>query len=244
MMMRVAVCSRNCVIIEQVQEAVGRILGCAGCDGYKELTALLLAIDGGEGYRAVFLDIQWDQAAEGMDAAEKLFLTKPEMKVIYMTAYPEQYIQQIFLRPANISGFLIKPIDSGLLEEHLRKIAREEQKKELASLVVKNKGTVHSIRFEQILYLESVGHVVTIYTKTEAHNCYNRLEKLYERLPAYFVQCHKSYVVNMNEIRWMDKSQMVMENEIKIPISKARYRATKKCYNHYVEESISSKPSS
>lgn len=153
-----------------------------------------------------------------------------------MTAYPKQYIQQIFLKPANVRGFLIKPIDGKLLEENLYKVAEGARRKIPNNLLIRCKSTLHSIRFNEILYLESAGHVVTVHTRTEDYNCYGCLEKMYERLPEYFIQCHKSYVVNMNGIRKMDKSQVMMEDNTRIPISKARYRTTKDRYDCYAEQ--------
>lgn len=235
-MIRVAVCSDDSMVLEQVQKAADRILGAGSCDRYGEICSLLMALDDGWTYRAVFLDIRWDKKAKGIDAAEKIFRVEPETKIIYMTAYPRQYIQQIFFTSANVNGFLIKPIDDALLEKNLWKLRDAEQKEAPNSLMIRYKSTIYSIRFDEILYLESVGHVVIIHTRTEEHNCYSRLDKLYERLPEYFIQCHKSYVVNMNEIRRMDKSQVLMGDETKIPISKTRYQATKNRYGCYAEQ--------
>lgn len=235
-MIRVAVCSKDSAVIEQVQKIAGTVLGIGKCDGYQELKNLFFALEGGEQYKAIFLDIRWDREAKGLDAAEKIFKTKPEIEIVYMSAYPERYIQQIFLKSVNVSGFLIKPIDEKVLEEILLKVEQKGQKKDPNSLLVKHKSTVHSIRFDEIVYLESAGHVVTIHTRSEEHNCYTRLEKLYERLPEYFIQCHKSYVVNMNEIQRIEKSQVMLANETNIPISKARYKETKSRYGRYVEQ--------
>ncbi len=234
-MIKVAVCSNDLTALEQTGKMIGQILGGEACDRYPELRDLLLRIEGGERYAAIFLDIQWEGEARGIDAAGVLFFTAPKTKIIYMTRYPEQYVQQIFLKPANVSGFLICPIDEGLLEKNLQKVIEAEQKKDPNSLLIRHKSTTRSIRFDEICYLESAGHMVTIYTKTDCHRCYGRLEKLYECLPEHFIQCHKSYVVNMDLISRMEKGQVWMEDETKIPISKARYGATKARYHRYME---------
>ena len=234
-MMKVAVCSNDLAALEQVRMMTGRIWGEGACDGYLELRNLFLAIEGGERYAAVLLDVQWEGEPRGIDAAGDLFFTAPETRIIYMTRYPERYVQQIFLTPANVSGFLIRPVEEGLLEKNLQKVLEAERRKDPNSLLVRHKSTTRSIRFEEILYLESAGHMVTIHTRTGSHRCYDRLEHLYERLPEYFIQCHKSYVVNMNEIHRMEKGQVWMDDEMKIPISKARYGATKARYHGYME---------
>lgn len=235
-MIKVAVCSENSMILDQVHKAADRILGTGGCDEYRELKNLLLVPKDEWRYMAVFLDICWDKEAKGIHAAEKIFRAEPETRIIYMTAYPKQYIQQIFLKPANVGGFLIKPIEEKFLEENLHKVKETAQEKVLDSLLVRYKNTVQLIRFDEILYLESSGHMVTIHTRTADYNCYGPLEKIYERLPEYFIQCHKSYVVNMREICRMDKRQITIENNTVIPISKARHRTTKNRYDCYMEQ--------
>lgn len=237
-MIKVAVCSNDLAALEQVGKMIDQILGEGSWDSYLELRNLFLAIEGGERYAAILLDIQWEGEARGIDAAGDLFFTAPETRIIYMTRYPEQYIQQIFLTPANVSGFLLRPVEEELLEKNLQKVIEAEQKKDPNSLLVRHKSTTRSIRFDEICYLESAGHMVTIHTKTGHHQCYGRLEKLYERLPEHFIQCHKSYVVNMDQIRRMEKGQLWMEDETKIPISKARYSATKARYHRYMERML------
>lgn len=234
-MKRVAVCDDNSLILKQVMDAVDRIQGRGACDGYLELKKLLLAIEGGERYLVIVMDIEWNGGADGIAAAQRIKQLDADARIIYMTGYTERYVQQIFLTPANISGFLMKPVDEKLLAENLRKVWEEERENEKKRLLVKYKGTMLSIPFDEITYLESAGHLITIHTRTGKHNCYDRLEKLSEGLPDCFIQCHKSYVVNMNEIQRIEKGQVLMADQTEIPISKARYGDTKSRYFRYME---------
>ena len=54
------------------------------------------------------------------------------------------------------------------------------------------------------------------------------------RLPETFLQCHKSYIVNMNEIRRIERNRIIMTNETEIPISKSRYGDTRSRYFRYM----------
>lgn len=233
-MRKIAVCDESPLILKQVVRVVNRVYSSIICEEYSELKNLLLTIKSGEQYLMVIISIEWNGQEKGIEAAHQIQELDSSIRIIYMTGYTEKYVQQIFLKSANISGFLIKPIEETILEENLWKLKEEEQEREKKSLFIKYKGIMYSILFDDISYLESEGHMITIHTKTGKRNCYDRLEKLCERLPECFIQCHKSYVVNMNKIQKIEKRLMMMNDHIEIPISKARYKDTKVQYIQYM----------
>lgn len=227
-------CDDESLVLERMKASVEKVPEVQACDTFLEPEQLLGAVRSGCRYDIVIMDIEWNGKEAGIAAAEKLGRLDGEARIIYMTGYTRQYVQQIFLRPANLSGFLMKPVDEELLKENVRKVM-EEREASKRGLLVKSKSTVLSIPFDIILYLESAGHVVTIHTRNEQHSCYDRLEKLMGRLPETFLQCHKSYIVNMNEIRRIERNRIIMTNETEIPISKSRYGDTRSRYFRYME---------
>ena len=234
MCMRIAVCDDEPLVLEYVKRALDRLPEVDDCQVFSEPGALLDAVREGQRFGIVIMDIEWNGKEAGITAAEQLGELDPDARIIYMTGYTRQYVQQIFLRPANLSGFLMKPVDEALLREHVHK-AMEEQETARKGLLVKSKSTMVTIRFDSILYLESAGHVVTIHTQTENHSCYDRLEKVLERLPESFLQCHKSYIVNLNEIQRIEGNRILMTNGTEIPISKSRYGDTRSRDFRYME---------
>ena len=84
-MKRVAVCDDNPLILEDVAKAVECILGTECCDRYDDLKNLLIAIEGGERYLAIIMDIEWDGSACGIEAAQKIQRLDECAKIIYMT---------------------------------------------------------------------------------------------------------------------------------------------------------------
>lgn len=103
-------------------------------------------------------------------------------------------------------------------------------------LEIKYKNESISLLYEDIIYLESMGHLVVIHVEGGDYYSYDRLEKMKESLPEQFVHCHKSYVVNMDYIRRIEKRKIILMNEKEIPISKARYGETKIKFMEYSEE--------
>jgi len=159
----------------------------------------------------------------------------PRTQIIYMAEENDRLAQHIFLKPANICGYLIKPIEQELLDKLLEKAWQACEEWEEKKLVVQQKGVLHAIPLRQISYLESRGHQILIHTAKERVLCYDRLESMKERLPKQFQQCHKSYLVNFDNVRRIEKNQMVLKTGEEIPISRAKYAMVKDAYFRYAK---------
>jgi len=126
-----------------------------------DLGAFLLSIDGGKRYDAVLMDIEWDKKVAGMDMAAEFFKLCPDTKIIYTTGYVELFSQQIFLRRANSSGLLTKPVDIDLLRANLKKVADALPHAKQPYLVLKQKDAPVSIPLREIYFVESQGHHIS-----------------------------------------------------------------------------------
>lgn len=123
-----------------------------------------------------------------------------------------------------------------MLEKNLQKVMRTREKPVNRRLEIKYKNETVSLLYEDIIYMESMGHLVVIHVESGDYYSYDRLEKMKENMPEHFVHCHKSYVVNMDYIRRIEKRKIILMNEKEIPISKARYGDTRNRFLEYSEE--------
>lgn len=243
-MMNVAICEEDQKIRDQIIKHVSETEGITFCKGYICPAELIQALAFGREYPLILMSMDWPDGHDSrwLEAARKIQEICPNTKLIYMTERPGQYVQQIFLEPINRFGFLLKPIREEILKRYIQKALTEENShtKTNDSILIRKKGGIHSIRFEEILYMESAGHTVEVRTRTDNHSCYGRLEKFLEILPEYFVQCHKSYLVNMKEICHLERNCISMRHGEQIPVSKSRYGDTRKRYFHYMEGILAS----
>jgi DNA-binding LytR/AlgR family response regulator len=205
---------------------------------YDNFNNLLIAVNSGILYDVVIMDIDWGNEDNGMDYAATLHDLSPYTKVIFMTGFQEQYAQQIFLKPANLCGFLSKPIDRDLLLKLLNKAGSEVRQNGTKKLTISFGGAVSVFAPESIYFIESKGHTAIIHTSDGEQRCYEKLEALKERLPSQFVYTHKSFLVNMEFIQRIERDRVLLLNSAEIPVSKGKYTVLKNTYFSYISSSL------
>jgi len=236
--MDIAVCDDNKLFLREIEEQLEALPIVKNIFMFSDLNTFLFSIDEGKRYDAVLMDIEWDEKVAGMGVAEELFKLCPDVKIIYVTGHVERFSQQIFLHRASLSGFLTKPVDTALLQANLQKVADAIPYQEQPALVLRQQGSPVSIPLREIFFIESRGHIVVVHTAGETVTAYERLEAFLQMLPVGFYQCHKSYIVNMSQIRRFQSSDILLKNKEQIPVSRARYAETKEAYFSYMGQSF------
>lgn len=233
--MKIAVCDNDHAALDQVVGMIHSMDMVSRCDPYSDIPSIMKAVEQGADYDIVVMNIGRDARFDGINAAKQISELNADTKIIYMTRYTEKYVQEIFLSPANLSGFLVKPVDKEMLKKNLQKVMETRQKPGNQRLKIRYKNETVLILYEDILYLESMGHLVVLHTKKGDYRYYNRLEQVKEQLPGNFVHCHKSYLVNMDCIQKIDKNRIILLTGKVLPISKSRYGETRDKYFLYTD---------
>ncbi len=236
--MRVALCDDEYEAIESLRILLEHSSLVNQIRSFQSSERLRDTMEDGEYFDIVFMDIEWNDERNGIDFASALTDISPQTQIIYVTGHNDLFSQRIFLKPVNLCGYLVKPVDPSLLEAILKKAYHTIQVLEEQKLLIQQKGIVHAIPFREICYLDSQGHQLTVHTTQDSILCYERLEELKEHLPNQFFQCHKSYMVNMDVIRRIDKNRIILKTGEAIPISKAKYAETRTAYFHYMGETL------
>lgn len=227
--MRIALCDDNELFLDELEELLKTIPMAEEVRRFSCLEEFLDAA-AGEVYDAVLLDINWNDRKTGIDVAEELCQIAPRMKIIYVTGYTDRFVQQIFLHRSNLSGYLTKPVDRGLLEANLRKVERELSRQRGEVLTLRSGGTLASLPLADIVYMESQGHQVVIHTTGASVTAYEKLTELLRRMPESFIQCHKSFAVNMRQIQRFRQTSILLKNGAEIPVSRRKYTQTRESY--------------
>lgn len=236
--MRIAICDDETDALDMLQSRLEHNGRVSQIRKYLSAKQLQDAIADGECFDLIFMDIELNEPKNGIDVASSVNEVCSDTQIVFVTGHPDCYYQQIFLKPVNLCGYLAKPVDPYFLEKLLQKALETIRALGAQKLLIQRNGTIHLILISKIKYLESRGHQITIHTDDESIICYERLEKLMERLSPSFFQCHKSYLVNMDFIRRIEKSSVLLKNGGEIPISKAKYADTRNAFFRYMGENL------
>lgn len=236
--MRVAVCDDQQEALEDLCAKIQKTGLVKEVSPFQRIDDLEMLLLKKEKPDVVFMDIEWNSDKSGIDFAEAIYKVSPKTKIIYVTSYTDKYVQNIFLRDANRSGFLIKPVQEKMLRDTIERMRRLQYRESREKLLIPYKSRVFCIPIKNILYLESRSRYVTIHTIKSSYTCIERMKNMKNRLDNRFVHCHKSFLVNMNAIELILPREIVLKTGSQIPISKNRYRETKQTFFQYMGHSF------
>ena len=88
------------------------------------------------------------------------------------------------------------------------------------SLFVKSDYRVVRIDVNRIRYIEGMSEYVRIFVEGEdkAIVTLASLQKMEERLPAYFMRVHRSYIVNLQKITEVSRLRIIFDKNTYIPV--------------------------
>lgn len=161
-------------------------------------------------------DIKIDDK-NGIDGATELLKKHTDTKVIFITAYPMEYFENIFinLRPF---GFLGKPINEDLLFNHIDNIVEKSTKKD--TLEFSSKGVTYSLPLDNILYIESHGRQKFIFTQSDTYISNLSFDEVVTKLNSDFARCHIAYIINLNYVSKLINNSCLLSNNKVIPVSR------------------------
>jgi len=159
----------------------------------------------------IFLDIEMPKVS-GLQLLQKLNV---ESMVILTTAFPQYALEGYEL---DIIDYLLKPF---ALSRFLKAVQKAKDFHEMKTrtaggpqssyIFIKSDKRIEKIELSDILYAESVGNYVSVYTENKRIMAYLTMKSLESQLPSDdFIKIHQSYLVNCSKI------EAIEGNEIKI----------------------------
>jgi len=137
---------------------------------------------------------------------------------IFTTAYAEHAVEAFELAAFD---YLVKPISYSRFQksysralEHLN----SDQPTENSWMMIKEGKRIYKVPYSEIYYLKAYGDYVKIFTQQKTYLMKSRLTKLDQQLPENFVRSHRSYIVNIEGISYLEGNHVVIDDK-KIPIS-------------------------
>ncbi len=186
----------------------------------------------------IFMDIDFNSAKNGIDCAEEICRLAPSAKIIYVTAYTDKFVQDIFIKKSNVSGFLIKPLKKEYLLPMLENARNAAADCAPKIITVMRKNSVVAINEKDIVYIESDKHMIHIVTKQDIYDVYEKLSDFRKKLSDNFESCHKSFIVNMDNVKLLESDKVMLNDDRIIPVSRSKYPAFREKYLTFLKKSL------
>ena len=178
----------------------------------------------------LFLDIQMPKL-NGLDFLKSL--DHPPL-VIITTAYPSFALEGYQL---NVLDYLVKPItfqrflkacmkakkQFGLMQNnHTEPPLSDYKSATKEHFFIKCDGKIERIRFDELLYVESMQNYVSLQTERGKFTTLLTLKNTLAELPTNtFMQIHKSFIVNLEKVQTLGDGHIKIKDRL-IPISRSR----------------------
>lgn len=186
--------------------------------------ALLAALDRGETFDAVLLDIYMDDM-NGMEVAKRIRAMNSGMHIVFITSSAFHAVESYSVEAVD---YLLKPVTEEKLHRALDRLAtRMEDNAEYGFTVKDTEGRVTKVIWNQLMYLEAMGHYVLLHhANGSSTKTLMPFSSLLEPLLSHgeFVQSHRSYVVNLRYVHRIGTHELVMLNGAQIPLPKSRHQ--------------------
>lgn len=170
----------------------------------------------------LLIDIVFDGEEAGIDAVRRLSEKRRNVQVIYTTGYIE-YCTRVY--QTSHVYFLGKPLAQSELDDALAcAIANLDELRSRRPLVLKSFGKVTSVPVDTIERIESDRRKIRVYAEDRMVEAYASLAEVERLLPASFVRCHKSFMVNMDFVVELSGNEALMASGMRVPVSQRHRR--------------------
>ena len=186
---------------------------------------------------AVFCDINMPDL-NGMDFVKSL--TVPPL-IVFTTAYAEYAVEGF---KVNAVDYLLKPFGmqdfqraANRLKERLTPSSSSSSEGDTNvrrtnealsgadgraedTIFLKTEYRIVKVTVSDIRYVEAMSEYLKVYVEGEAKPIVTLLsmKKMEERLPAYFMRIHRSYIINLTKIQEVNKNRVIMDRDTFLPI--------------------------
>lgn len=185
--------------------------------------SLLDAIDQGKRFDITILDILMP-GENGIEIARNIRASGTDTEIIFLTSSPEYAVDSYEVKAQN---YLLKPVTEEKFFASIDSILAELDEKDTASFIIYTTEKQYSrIRVSSLVYGEVTHRTITLHladqTMISAVMTFTEFQNILKAYPD-FIYPHRSYAVNMNYIQYVTKSDIILTDGQKIPLSRNNY---------------------
>lgn len=164
----------------------------------------------------IFLDIEMPEL-NGMEILRSMVKAP---KVILTTAYSEYALESYNY---DVVDYLLKPIKierfvKAINKFSASKITHAEKDRGSEELQIEHDGMPVNISFNSILYIQSFGNYLKIFTDSRMYLISETLINIINLLSENFQRTHRSYIINLDRVTKSTRAYLSIDDK-KVPVS-------------------------
>ena len=213
-MLTIYICDDEPQVVEQVEKFIEQSDKSFNIVTFNSGEELLENIQ--EEVHIVFLDIQMKKI-NGIDTAKSLKERFPNVMILFISSY-FQFISETF--EVNAFQFLLKPVTENRFKKEFQR-ALDSYYRNHYKYRIKSKEKFVLIDIKDLFSVETAGRLLVARTAKGDFEFSGKIKNELSKLEPYnFVKTHQSCIVNMTLIDDYTKTDFILKNGGKVPISR------------------------
>ncbi len=179
-------------------------------------------------YDILLLDIEMGEM-DGVSLAKKIRHGNERIQIVFVTGFPD-FIAEGY--EVDAVHYLLKPIREEKLRICLDKAVRNLGiKEDVVFLQINNEMEKYTKR--EISYIEVFAHACTLHTISGDIEVKVSITELEKKLGQGFVRTHRSFLVNMEKIKRITRTDVVLDDGRMVPLARRNYAFVNKAFIAY-----------
>ena len=208
-MINFVLCDDNIMVLSKLKEMLNSIFLKYDFDATVKLatnsTKELIKFVNSNRIDVLFMDIDLNTKEYGIEIAKLIRKSNKSLYLIFVTAHFEYIISSFECKTFD---FIQKPFTYARLERTILRIFDDIDGFNSRFIDINNSGQI--INRDSIDFIEKDGMKAIYKTINESFESYCSFNQIEPTLPQNFVRCHKSFIVNINNIHHVDSKSNII----------------------------------
>lgn len=167
-------------------------------------------------YDLLFADIELKEAGgeTGISLCEQIRANGFNNEILFLTAFKEYVFDGYNVRAFN---YLVKPVTAEKISGCMKRFLEFHTK---SHYHLQDRSILIQIKFSDIMYISKDGNNTLIHTQNETYYERTNLSKIIDKLTHTFIQCHKSYIVNLSHVNSLSGYELLMTDGNRLTVGR------------------------
>lgn len=220
-MISIAICDDVSIITDNMETFLNRYSQDIGEEVrvFKFNSGDALLEDYKSNYDILFLDIRMP-GLSGIETAERIRKKDDKVSIIFLTSLLNRAVDGYQVQALN---YIIKPMNYKRLKIELDHWRSKIRDREEPFIVINNDSGSYKILLKSISYVETFNRNLLVHTENGNIVSYRKLRDVEREILSYgFARCHSSFIVNLLYVEKIEKMDIQLFTEERIPVSKSK----------------------